>query len=703
MSELKPKSILFADIFHNRFTAWVVLGISLAITLLGWIITTQYVNKQVESRFLFEVKTATDAIEKRMQEYEQVLRGGVGLMKSSKVVDRQEWQVYVSNLLIETYWPGIQGIGYAEMVKPQDKSAHEERIRKEGFPNYVISPGGERDIYSAIIYLEPFSARNIRAFGYDMYSNPVRREAMLRAAKTGGPALSGRVTLVQETDVDVQAGFLVYLPFYEKGMPVVTEDDRLQAIKGFVYSPFRAKDLFHGILGDDDPVIDYQIYDGDFSVDNALLYDTLKEFKVNKADIDSNLRETVELELLGRKWHIDYQGRADLKETIVGVEPNLIVVVGLIIDAILFWVIFSLAKQRDALTIQSDEFSQLMEQFKDSESRLKLTHEVAKLGSWNRDLRSNTLSWSDQTYRIFGLAPGAPIDNELLTGFYYKNDINKVRSAWKEAITGKPFDIEHRIWSNGVLRWVNQRAEVIFDEMRRHIFAQGSIQDITDRKETELALRLGTRVIQSARESILITDANANLIDVNPMFSELTGYSRAEVVGKNPRFLGSGRHDGAFFEEMWNELGASGTWQGEIWNKTKHGDVFACRINISTLKDELTGETLNYVGMFSDVTEIRQQQERMEHLAHHDPLTDLPNRLEFMDRLSQEVSRTVRYDRMMAVAYIDLDGFKPVNDDYGHLVGDLALKEVAERLRFAVRKEDLVARLGGDDFAVIFF
>jgi len=121
MSELKPKSILFADIFHNRFTAWVVLGISLAITLLGWIITTQYVNKQVESRFLFEVKTATDTIEKRMQEYEQVLRGGVGLMKSSKVVDRQEWQVYVSNLLIETYWPGIQGIGYAGMINSKYK------------------------------------------------------------------------------------------------------------------------------------------------------------------------------------------------------------------------------------------------------------------------------------------------------------------------------------------------------------------------------------------------------------------------------------------------------------------------------------------------------------------------------------------------------------------------------------------------------
>ena len=123
MSELKPKSILFADIFHNRFTAWVVLGISLAITLLGWIITTQYVNKQVESRFLFEVKTATDTIEKRMQEYEQVLRGGVGLMKSSKVVDRQEWQVYVSNLLIETYWPGIQGIGYAGMINSKYKKS----------------------------------------------------------------------------------------------------------------------------------------------------------------------------------------------------------------------------------------------------------------------------------------------------------------------------------------------------------------------------------------------------------------------------------------------------------------------------------------------------------------------------------------------------------------------------------------------------
>ncbi|CAN0596197.1 unnamed protein product, partial [Laminaria digitata] len=169
----------------------------------------------------------------------EVLRGGLGLLNASVHVSREEWRLYVDTLSVESVWPGIQGIGYAEFVRPENRTAYEQAIRDEGFADFVIRPPGAREIYSSITYLEPFDERNRQAFGFDMYQQETRRTAMNLARDTGKVAVSGRVTLVQEISDDVQAGFLMYLPYFESGQTRQDVSTRQSSIVGFVYSPFR--------------------------------------------------------------------------------------------------------------------------------------------------------------------------------------------------------------------------------------------------------------------------------------------------------------------------------------------------------------------------------------------------------------------------------------------------------------------------------
>ena len=281
-------------------------------------------------------------------------------------------------------------------------------------------------------------------------------------------------------------------------------------------------------------------------------------------------------------------------------------------------------------------------------------------------------------------------------------DRRRVEAAWQAALQGAPYDIEHRIRVAGESHWVHQRAELGFDARHRPVTAQGSVQDISQRKASEQAQHLARRVFEHAREGIMITDAKAHIVDINPMFSEITGFARDEVLGRNPNILSSGRHDPQTFGALWQSLDERGNWQGELWNRRKNGELILARMAISAVHDPDTGQVLNYIGLFSDATDMRRQQERMRYLAHHDMLTDLPNRYLLMDRLQIAIARAQRHGGMLALAFIDLDGFKPINDRYGHATGDQALSEVGRRLKQMLREEDTVARLGGDEFAILF-
>lgn len=223
---------------------------------------------------------------------------------------------------------------------------------------------------------------------------------------------------------------------------------------------------------------------------------------------------------------------------------------------------------------------------------------------------------------------------------------------------------------------------------------------ITKRKQAEEALRFAANVFTHAREGITITDRDANILDVNAAFTNITGYSREEVLGKNPRILNSGKQDKAFYDAMWHDLLSEGHWHGEVWNRRKDGQVIAEMLTISAVQDE-RGEIHNYIAVFSDITSIKQHKAQLEFNAHYDALTELPNRLLLGCRLRHIMSEASRRRQRLAVAYLDLDGFKEVNDTHGHEVGDQLLATLAIRMSKVLRDSDTLGRISGDEFVAV--
>ncbi|CCQ74199.1 bifunctional diguanylate cyclase/phosphodiesterase [Magnetospira sp. QH-2] len=224
--------------------------------------------------------------------------------------------------------------------------------------------------------------------------------------------------------------------------------------------------------------------------------------------------------------------------------------------------------------------------------------------------------------------------------------------------------------------------------------------DITQRKETEEKLQLAHEIIQKAGEAVVITNPSGQIIDINPAYEKVTGYHRKDILGRNPSMAKSGRHDAAFYADMWTTLNATGRWEGEIWDRRASGEIFPKWLGINAIRDD-DGHVSNYVGIFTDISAQKSTERKLERLAFFDPLTKLPNRALFRDRLTQGLEMARRDTHPLALMFIDLDRFKNINDNLGHDVGDEVLIAVAQRIKGCLRKSDTVARLGGDEFTVI--
>ncbi len=221
-----------------------------------------------------------------------------------------------------------------------------------------------------------------------------------------------------------------------------------------------------------------------------------------------------------------------------------------------------------------------------------------------------------------------------------------------------------------------------------------------EQSHAESRLQMAASVFTHAREGILITDCQGNIIEANQVFADITGYSREEALGKNPRFLQSGLHDKDFYSALWQSLLQTGNWYGEVWNRRKNGELYAAMMTISAVQD-IHGITQNYVNLFTDITPLKEHQRQLEYIAHYDALTGLPNRVLLADRLKQAMARSHRSARSLAVLYLDLDGFKAVNDQHGHDTGDQLLVNISHRLKEVLREGDTLARIGGDEFVVV--
>lgn len=349
-------------------------------TVWVWYVVDTAAHDRLQSRFDERVKRVENAIRDRLNAYEHTLRSGVALHNASVHVDRNEWRAFTTGLRAEKEYPGLLGIGFAEIVQPHERESHTDRIRSEGFPDYRMWPEGNRELYSSIIFLEPFDDRNRRAFGYDMMSNPLRKRAMERARSHDIASLTGKIVLVQETDEDVQAGFLLYLPVYKKNVPLTTVDQRRAAAIGWVYSPFRANDFVTATLGSHQDLfkeLAVTIHDGAIKSDDHLLFKDTRYTSTHTYDASFALDHN------GHIWTIGV-GSLPLFDSYLNENSSRILLVsGVIISFLGMGLVYFLVNRRSQALILTESIKASLGE---SEARFKKAFESAGHGAALIDL-----------------------------------------------------------------------------------------------------------------------------------------------------------------------------------------------------------------------------------------------------------------------------------------------------------------------------
>ena len=282
--------------------------------------------------------------------------------------------------------------------------------------------------------------------------------------------------------------------------------------------------------------------------------------------------------------------------------------------------------------------------------------------------------------------------------------IEKIYPVFQEVINGKLDGTEYFenniITKNGEKKLIAWHNSLLLDESNQIIGTLSAGEDITQRRVSENKLHLAASVFTHSHEGIIITSTKNKIIDVNHAVEVMTGYSKEELIGQNPNILNSGKHSSIFYKEMWEELNKNSSWTGEIWNKRKNGTLFPEMLTITAVKDDF-GELIHYVALFADISGLKEQQRHLEYIAHYDALTGLPNRVLLSDRLHQAMFHAHRNKSTIAIIYLDLDGFKEINDSYGHTIGDKFLTIIANRMKKTLRECDTIARLGGDEFVAV--
>jgi diguanylate cyclase (GGDEF)-like protein/PAS domain S-box-containing protein len=836
------------------------IGLAAIVFICGLIITIfisfavkQSIEQKQYENLTAEYDQVTLKIQERLNSYALILRGGSALFDASQTVERTEWQAYVHALKLQQDVDGIQGIGFAQIIPYENIPAHVAQVQHEGYPNYNVHPLGKRDLNTSIVFLEPFTQRNQRAFGYDMYSEAVRKQAMAQAAETGTAALSGKVTLQQETNTDIQAGVLMYVPVYKKAMPLNTHENRYKALIGWVYSPYRMDDLMAGILenwtSEKGKLINLHIYDGDHAVSKQLLYQ-------NKASQSAPFALThfYQQRIINfnqRHWLITFSANIPLSNNnsfTVGVAY----VTGIVLTSLMCGLLLSLfttqihaeeiaqeltheIKLHEQFLIENEQFKQAIlnsmaaeiavldkhgiitavnepwQRFaQENAPNPKCTSELVDVGCdylavfkehskfdemtafhgikavlsgelpyfsqeypchsphqqrWflmtatplihhhvsgavithvdisQRILAEEALKESENRFRI--MADNAPVliwvadDNQQMlyvnkvwlsfTGNtlahelghqWQKNihpeDVNNVIICFVNAFHDRtPFTHEFRLLKyDHSYRWLVNNGAPRVDAQGHFIGFIGSAIDITERKllenqqaeALERLQKIASRVPGLVYQYRLNPDGSSSFPFASEAIRELYQTSPEAVSNDGSKFLAIVHPDdrSATQRSMLNSARDLTVWQHQFRVVLDNDTERWFQGNALPEREE-DGATL-WHGFIADITERKlfdENEHKLVRFAYYDALTNLPNRVLLADRLEQGISQAKRLCQALALVYLDLDGFKAINDNYGHDAGDQLLISVAEQMKNALREGDTLARIGGDEFIAV--
>ncbi len=339
----------------------------------------------------------------------------------------------------------------------------------------------------------------------------------------------------------------------------------------------------------------------------------------------------------------------------------------------------------------------------ESEHKFRSLVEAAQILPWKYNLKEGRFTFvGAQIEAMLGFTTDTWTDLESWSNSIHPDDRHpSITYCSLSTEAGEDHDFEYRcISASGKIVWIRDIVTLLKDKHGKPYELVGFMLDITDRKQAEESQRLAASVFVHSQDGIIVTDARNRIIDANPASFKLTGYSREEMRGENPRLFSSGNQPPKFYTSMWKTLAEQGHWQGEIQNRKKSGELYTERLSVDAVHDQ-SGKLQHYVGVFSDITYLKEHAFELERIAFNDSLTGLPNRRLLQDRMAQALIQAKRHNTLVAICYLDLDSFKPINDIHGHQTGDQILIEVARRLQHKLRNSDTVARLGGDEFILL--
>lgn len=589
---------------------WLVFVMSLLLTVAACYFSSMDEEYKARERFTFRVTQVTNAVQKRMFNYEQVLRGGVGLYLASPSVSRRQWHDYVSNNEIPVHFPGIQNMAVSVPIPSAQKQKHIESVRAEGFPQYTIQPEQpERPIYHSLVYVEPFNDRNLRAFGFDMYTNPVRRAAMDRAIDQGLPSVSGMVKLAQESDQDVQHGFIYCLPVYWSGKSLENLEQRRAALRALVCGGFRVNDLMKGIFGTGISDMELEVFDNGVIRQDSRMYSSFGTADLPRTKYSS----TIPIEVGGRQWSLRVSANQKFIDSVASSQTTVVAVAGVLINLALLVVLrFFSGRERKARELAEVMARNLF----DTEAKFSDIVSSASDAIVSKDMEGIITSWNQAAERMFGYTSTEAVGkSELLLlpfGSPLETPIVVRRFASGECIDNQECVRKHK---EGTMVDVS----VTYSPMRNHegkVYGISEVlSNITQRKQAEETIRLREERFQTlfdrASDGILIFKPNGDFISCNKSFATMHGYTAQEMLTLNLKDLDT-PESASLVPERMQCIMAGEALTFEVENYRKDGSVFPMEVSASLI--EVGGEFL--IQSFSrDITERKLAEKDLRVLA----------------------------------------------------------------------------------------
>ena len=527
----------------NQHIAWIILVLGLIITAAASMYMKYNVEKMAEPEFVFRCNEVKNKISKRLSDHARILRSGRGLFDASNEVTRKEWRIFTKQQEIQEQFPCVQGIGFSLLIPHAELAKHIQEVRSEGFPEYSVKPDGDREIYSSIIFLEPFFGRNLRAFGYDMLSDPVRRAAMEEARDADSEAISAKVVLIQETGNAIHAGTLMYVPVYRKDMPTDSVEQRRAAIRGWIYSPYRMNDLMQEILG---PAIlskkhkfHINVYDGSQISSKNLLYEC-HPARDRKFWPEARFTYQIPFDFNGHIWTICFKQTSGGIFTAEYIEVWLTKFGGVIISFLLFALTRVLLNTRAEALRMAEK---LTVDLRESEKRYAQLAEQSNTIAWEVDAKGLYTYVSGVSEAVLGYRPDELVGKMHFYDLHPESGREAIRQAAFAVIERKePFknfvnDIQAK---DGRIVWVSTNGLPLLDDYGTLRGYCGSDTDISERKQVEEEkAKLESQLRQAQKMQAMGQLAGGISQDFNNLLSLINGYS--QVLLMDPDLKASAR------------------------------------------------------------------------------------------------------------------------------------------------------------------